>query len=500
MATWVKDSTMGGWGPELPSRDQLVSLVLEAERNNVHRVHVLNASSCSKIDLRWPCVIRGVSTDWDCMTWSRKDVISKIGDVDVPWRPCFGDWHHQPGPDAPSAVSIMDYLGSTSSRPGVLFDQDDPELHAHAKLRAFYDVPPMLALIHEHRESTIPVISVACCNTGVGFHSHAENWLAQVMGRKLWWVVPPGNKYAFGEATLKQSAPWRYLLPDQHPPGSLFCVLHPGDVLYLPEDCLHATWNVDDCCVSLGQIGVRNDLAATAAEQLVDADVAYASGLQSEAAGDLNAAIESYRCAAKGHHASAMHKLWRLSRRMGGSAELKWLQTAAEHGDVAAQVDLGDELCKGLSAPPDLKSVAASWYAAAALQKHPGGQHRMALVYMQSGDRVKGAALLEESAEQGWADAQTELGRRAQQSGAEAEARSWFEKAAGHGHPIAMNQLAILEARAGAHSAAKAWLQAAAERGHRVAMSNLAIYLEKGIGCAQDPAGAAEWRRRSQGQ
>lgn len=36
------------------------------------------------------------------------------------------------------------------------------------------------------------IFSLGGVGTGVGFHAHSENWLAQVAGRKAWFVAPPG--------------------------------------------------------------------------------------------------------------------------------------------------------------------------------------------------------------------------------------------------------------------------------------------------------------------
>lgn len=503
----------------MPDAAELDELTSKAEVEHAGAVPVIEASSAGEVDLGRPCVIRGAMADWACSTWSRDDIMKHLGHEQVPWRPCFGDWHHRPGRDRLSGwQSVAEYLSSTVPRPGVLFDQDDANLRAHAAFGDFYAVPDILASIHRKRRSTIPMISVGRVNTGVGFHAHAENWLAQVLGRKLWWLVPAGHAFPFEDMPLKQSAPWTYLLPGQHPQGSLFCALNPGDVLYVPESWAHATWNLDDCCISVGHIGLREESAPnekpTQAPSVIrgndqqrstslmerastgDIDACFLLGRKFEADGHLASACGWYIKAANGGHAASMYCLWRLRSSHDGSSPMHWLSAAAQHGHADAQITLGDILSQSSeSSATAAKGSAASWYAAAAAQRHPGGQHRMSRLHFEAGDTVTGDALLRAAAEQGWADAQMDLGRRAQAAGERVEAQSWYDKAAGQGHPGAMNQLAVLGAQAGDHVSARRWLQAAADRGHRGAMGNLALYLERGVGGAPDSEGAAEWRR-----
>ena len=40
------------------------------------------------------------------------------------------------------------------------------------------------------------ILSLGGTGTGVKFHSHSENWLAQVQGRKGWSLLPPASSGA----------------------------------------------------------------------------------------------------------------------------------------------------------------------------------------------------------------------------------------------------------------------------------------------------------------
>lgn len=241
-----------GWDPsELPSRPSLERLAAAAASAHRGEVPLIDASALgtSGLDPGRPCLLCGVTDHWPCSRWSREDVLRRVGPLRVPWRPCFGDWRHLVECRT-SDMSIADYVGQTGPRPGILFDQDTPSLSVHAGMQEFYDVPPALGALHGHRAAVKPIFSAGRFNTGVAFHTHPESWLAQICGRKLWWIVPKNKSF---DGVL---APWQYLLAGRSPPDALFCIAEPGQVIYLPAEWAHATWNLDDCCISLGRIGI----------------------------------------------------------------------------------------------------------------------------------------------------------------------------------------------------------------------------------------------------
>jgi len=250
-----------GWEPnEMLDPNKLEELALIAAYAHAGEVPIINAhcSGFDSIQLETPCIIRNAVNHWPCLGWVYQEFLDRLGSIRVPWKPCFGDWKHQVmlGAASQDSMRVVDYFNSVKSHPGILFDQDDPMQLIHKTLRDSHDVPSVLSPIHRHRETTKPIFSAGRFNTGVGFHSHMESWLAQVHGRKLWWIVPRGQSY--GEI----EAPWQYLLPGQCPQHSLFCMVHPGEVLYLPEEWAHATWNIDNWSMSLGYIGVCNGMSS----------------------------------------------------------------------------------------------------------------------------------------------------------------------------------------------------------------------------------------------
>mmetsp|Transcript_108628 Transcript_108628/g.346294 ORF Transcript_108628/g.346294 Transcript_108628/m.346294 type:complete len:317 (-) Transcript_108628:24-974(-) len=256
-----------GWEPgELPAAPDLERLACAAACAHRGEVPVVDVSQLrsSDVDLGRPFLLCGAMDPWPCFGWTQQDALFHLGSLSMPWRPCFGDWKHflESQMSAKAEMTLAAYMGSKEPRPGVLFDQDTPELPVHAAVSRFYEAPPLLRAVHAGRKLVRPIFSVGRLNTGVGFHSHPESWLAQVCGRKLWWIVPKGRPA--GDII----APWQYLLPGMAPTDALFCIASPGQVLYLPLEWAHATWNIDQCCISLGCIGVDEAARTPQAEVL----------------------------------------------------------------------------------------------------------------------------------------------------------------------------------------------------------------------------------------
>lgn len=265
------------------------------------------------------------------------------------------------------------------------------------------------------------------------------------------------------------------------------------------------------------------------------AEAQYRLGMQAEKACEPSVACSWFQRAAEAGHWSSMHRLGELllkkaasmtapdAEQAQGEAEV-WLRKSAQLGYAPAQVSLGDLLTRR---NPDA-SDSSRLYSSAASQGHPAGQHRWALHHLRRAAaaaagkslaeaaeaEAQGESLLRLSAEQGWADSQSELGRllvkRAEQQAQVSsetqsldgskvvEAKTLLLRAAQQGHPGAMNQLAVLEAKQGSHEGARDWLNKAALAGSPAAMANLALYLERGVGGPCDAVAAAEWRQRAE--
>eukprot|EP00746_Dinoflagellata_sp_MGD_P016406 gnl/MRDRNA2_/MRDRNA2_137002_c0_seq1.p1 gnl/MRDRNA2_/MRDRNA2_137002_c0~~gnl/MRDRNA2_/MRDRNA2_137002_c0_seq1.p1 ORF type:complete len:377 (+),score=69.98 gnl/MRDRNA2_/MRDRNA2_137002_c0_seq1:39-1133(+) len=258
-----------GWTPRgMPSATELERLALAADQNASHSVDVVSLDDGGAVipkdlNLTRPVIFTGIASRWPCvqMTWG--EFLQRFGGQKLPWRPCFGDWGHN-GAHC-NEKTLSEYFSGTPERPGVLFDQDDPQLGMHHALRGLYDIPEALKQLMSARKKTKPVFSAGRRNTGVGMHNHAENWLAQLWGRKMWWLVP--RDQPCGEIVC----PRQYLLPGKHPTGALSCILHPGEVLYIPGYWHHATWNLDEIAVSLGMLGVAENGAENPSAEIIQA-------------------------------------------------------------------------------------------------------------------------------------------------------------------------------------------------------------------------------------
>ena len=180
------------------------------------------------------------------------------------------------------------------------------------------------------------ILSLGATGTGVGFHSHTENWLAQVQGRKAWSLAAPGSNMrpewqAGNGCALFQSAVG--VKPIQ-------CIVEPGQAIYLPTDWSHATCNLDPLTLSFGGQG---DIGVFSGRKLIDAILDN----------DEEAALKMLKSRPKrvrqllkakaetGHsavHIAIMHnRLWALRALLDAGADLSepLLCTDAGKGDCA---------------------------------------------------------------------------------------------------------------------------------------------------------------------
>ncbi|CAE8645192.1 unnamed protein product, partial [Polarella glacialis] len=130
-------------------------------------------------------------------------------------------------------------LGDADRPPAVIFENSFLDCDTQRALSADCERPSQLADIHAE-----PIFSAARRHTYVGFHSHKASWLAQVQGRKAWFLASPSR-----EMPLVRE-PWEYV--EARPEGVELVVAQPGDVLFVPEGWWHATWNLDDFVVGVG--------------------------------------------------------------------------------------------------------------------------------------------------------------------------------------------------------------------------------------------------------
>ncbi|CAE8642309.1 unnamed protein product [Polarella glacialis] len=228
----------GSWPP--PTGEELAALAahLAGQQSPLPPV---DGKTLKTLDRSKPLRLRGLIDAWPARSWDREQFLDRLGSLPLRIRPSASLHEYGfPGP-AELRAPLRSYFENASKQAtGVVFEND---FHAvHTALQDAYWVPKLLAGVHG-----APIFSAARQHTGVGFHHHHESWLAQLKGRKVWLLVPPG---APRPAAVP---PWWNLL--QPPEGLLVCVLEPGEVMFLPEKWWHATWNLDECTLALGWEG-----------------------------------------------------------------------------------------------------------------------------------------------------------------------------------------------------------------------------------------------------
>ena len=161
--------------------------------------------------------------------------------------------------------------------------------------------------------------------------------------------------------------------------------------------------------------------------------------------------VSAFGAAAAGSYDDGLRAL----ERKDYAAARTLLRDAAEHGDGAAQYNLGLLLSRGQGAPPDVPAALA-WFREAAAQGHPGAEYNLALLYQTGiGAKRDPAAATDwymKAANQGHTGAQARLaGMLANGEGRprdDARAAKWFREAARQGDPDAAFNLGLIYAAA----------------------------------------------------
>eukprot|EP00928_Gymnodinium_smaydae_P039456 TRINITY_DN26951_c0_g1_i1.p1 TRINITY_DN26951_c0_g1~~TRINITY_DN26951_c0_g1_i1.p1 ORF type:complete len:909 (-),score=81.97 TRINITY_DN26951_c0_g1_i1:175-2901(-) len=127
------------------------------------------------------------------------------------------------------------------SKKQLLFFTNDKENPQFSKaLSQYYSVPSFL-----NHVLSFKVFSAMIQGGSHPFHKHGEAWLGQVVGSRLWYVLPPQSRPPSEKANACAYLKGEAVLPD----GAQACVQLPGQVVHLPKGWMHATcalqeWNV----------------------------------------------------------------------------------------------------------------------------------------------------------------------------------------------------------------------------------------------------------------
>lgn len=190
----------------------------------------------------------------------------------------------------------------------------------------------------------------------------------------------------------------------------------------------------------------------------------------------------------------------------------------ADSGDPAAQWWLGIAYAQGRGAKMD-ENQAVRWFRKAAAQGNVWAQRQLEewkpqmpnqlfRQYQQEPNRAKRIEYLKNSAEQGYAQAQYELGNHYYFGWVvkkdQAQAVQWYRRAADQGHAEAQYDLGSCYRfgygiKADTTQAVK-WFRKAADQGYTDAQYRLGVLYQTGDGVEKDNAQAVEWYRRAADQ
>lgn len=251
----------GTWQPP-------TAIELEALAREQQVLPAVDGRTVSALRHERPWRFAGLTDAWPARKWEREEFLAEHGDLEFRLRPCVSLHEYgYPGP-AEARVSLRDYLADgKSSRGAVLFEND---FHAgNIQLRRGYEVPELLSGVHGK-----PIFSLGRKHTGVGFHRHNESWLAQIRGRKVWLMIPDGER-------PPALPPWRYLV--DRPEIMLCCILQPGEILFLPKGWWHATWNLDEFTLGVGWEGGASISWSDEMHAIADGDAERLAGTKPSA-------------------------------------------------------------------------------------------------------------------------------------------------------------------------------------------------------------------------
>jgi len=121
------------------------------------------------------------------------------------------------------------------------YDYPGHEESLHDALGGDWAIPSYLASASAQR-----TLSLGGKDRGPTMQSHQVAWLALVQGRKFWSLGDPSEP--------KPKEPTCDYETDRQDPR-MQCVIHPGELLYLPESWWHATCNLEKWTIGIGGQG-----------------------------------------------------------------------------------------------------------------------------------------------------------------------------------------------------------------------------------------------------
>lgn len=231
-------------------------------------------------DIKAPVIVEGFAHNLTQeQAWTRAAVLkslgtNRVGLYDPILTAVFG-----PGVAGGPSYALQDYLAAilNRSQTNELFTNSnmDPEF---TRMAFQSIVPPSWDVLQSESSHHGQVFSVGPEKSGLAMHSHSLAWLAQLYGRKRFYLLPPKadlnalSSEAYHQGFFRPPSAWseETLAGFGAVPGSFQCVLMPGDLIVIPPFWYHATENLDEALAVGGQhFGYTLPDSWTEADELV---------------------------------------------------------------------------------------------------------------------------------------------------------------------------------------------------------------------------------------
>ena len=187
-----------------------------------------------------PMIVTGAAEGWAALTKWRTPAAfaSHYGAERIP-----GKGRHVIVGREQESVSMADVAPEAGAgrEHAIVYDYPGHEESLHNALGGDWAIPSYLASASEQR-----TLSLGGGKRGPTMQSHQVAWLALVQGRKFWSLGDPSEP--------KPKEPTCDYETDRQDPR-MQCVIHPGELLYLPERWWHATCNLEKWTIGIGGQG-----------------------------------------------------------------------------------------------------------------------------------------------------------------------------------------------------------------------------------------------------
>lgn len=228
----------------------------------------------SKYLERQPVLLENMLDGWPALElWSRENILSKFGSYQFNSSHIASNCRVLGG--HVDGITLQEHL--SSGKPQSWFIEPHAPIVKKLQKKPGWSRPKLF----EDLAGSGPFVSIGSKGQGNIFHTHANNWLAQLQGRKRWLVFPADAKPfddIYNTRLFEPCAP----RPREGWHGLTECTAKQGDVVYLPSQWYHETCSLDN--FSIGVAYLRSDgyletaLSRKFQRALLDGDKAFMEG------------------------------------------------------------------------------------------------------------------------------------------------------------------------------------------------------------------------------